>query len=202
MVFQRTATRAWRGRFLVAIGVLFAGSLYGAPVTADFTHWSLGPHGGWVHNTDFKENGISQENAFTLGVATRFKLIEVLAAELAVDWRTEDIERNNVETIPVQLSALLYIVPPYVHGTVGVGWYRVKASWQAFGDQVTNFNDDASDAGLHLGAGIEIPVGSRTALTTEGRYVFLGYELKDADQAIKVDADFFNLMVGLQFYVW
>jgi opacity protein-like surface antigen len=119
-----------------------------------------------------------------------------------VDWRTADIEAGEVETIPVQLSGLLYLVPPYVHATAGVGWYSVRASLEGVTDTVKELDDSTSDAGLHLGAGFEIPLGSRTSLTTEGRYVWLGYELEEAGDAIQVDADFLNVMAGLQFYVW
>jgi opacity protein-like surface antigen len=83
-----------------------------------------------------------------------------------------------------------------------VGWYQVDASLKGVGSTLKELDDSTSDAGLHLGAGLEVPLGARTSLTTEGRYVWLGYELREADEAIKVDADFLNVMMGLQFYVW
>lgn len=166
------------------------------PHTASgFTHWTLGPHVGWARTTD------SDESALTLGVATRLKLFEILAGELAVDWRSEEIEAGDINTVPVQLSALVYPLP-VLHGTLGIGWYRVDASLDAIGQTIADFDDAAWDAGVHLGGGIELPLGSTASLTGELRYVFLGYELEDVGQTLEADADFLNLLVGLQFQIW
>ncbi len=181
------------GGLAIALMLVTAGSL---PAAADVTHWSLGPHMGWARTTE------SKESSFTVGVASRFKVVEVLGGELAVDWINDEIESGEIKTMPVQLSGLIYVVPHYVHGTFGVGWYKVDASLRGLGNTLKELNDSTSDAGLHLGAGVEIPVGARTNLTAEGRYVWLGYDLKDVDQAVHVNADFLNVIAGLQFYVW
>jgi hypothetical protein len=193
---QKKWARELRASALTAMGLILLVSVQVPEARADFSDWSLGPHVGWVRETETDENG------FTLGVATRLKLMEILAGELAVDWRTQDIEAGEVKTIPVQLSGLIYVVPDLFHGTVGVGWYQVDASLEGVGDTISDFDDSTSDFGMHLGAGLEIPIASRTSLTAEGRYVWLGYELEEAGEAIQVDGDFLNVMAGLQFQVW
>ena len=186
-----------RRRYLpVAAGWLWAMIGLSSPAAADFSHFTIGPHVGWAHTTESKESGL------TVGLATRFKVVEVLGAELAVDWRSEDLEAGEVNTVPVQLSGLIYVIPHYVHGTIGVGWYRVDASLEGVGDTLSDLDDSTSDAGLHLGAGFEVPLNSRMTFTGEGRYVFLGYELEDVDDVVEVDADFLNIIGGLQFYLW
>ena len=65
-----------------------------------------------------------------------------------------------------------------------------------------NIDETASDAGLHLGAGLDLEMSPRASLTAEIRYVFLDYELGEAEQAVKADADFFSISAGFQFYLW
>jgi len=173
-------------------------TLVAAPMTAAAAgpvQWSVGPHFGWVKPTN------EGNNTALVGAATRLGLAQRLGAELSVDWRTDDLESGEIRTIPVQLSGLLYVLPA-VHLTAGVGWYHVDASFDAVRDRLVHFDDSTWDTGLHVGGGIEIPIGSRTKLTGEARYVFLGYRLEDADEVLEVDADFLDITGGLQFAIF
>ncbi|MCA9752624.1 MAG: porin family protein [Gemmatimonadetes bacterium] len=153
--------------------------------------WSVGGHVGWTHVPD------SETNSLSLGASTRVRPISPLGAELTVDWRNDDLENGEIQTVPVTLSGLLYIFPN-LHGTVGVGWYHTKATLDEIGGTVVDFDDSRWDAGLHVGGGIDIPLGPSATLTADAKYVFLGYELQNIADTIEVDADFVNVTVGLQ----
>jgi hypothetical protein len=150
---------------------------------------------GWSRTTENEESGP------TFGLATRLRLLEFLGAEFAVDYRKEDVEGGEIKTIPIQLSGLLYVLP-FLHGTIGVGWYNVDATLDAVGDRLGNIDDSATDAGLHLGGGLDLHLSPRLSLTGELRYVFLGYELGEVAEAVDVDADFSTISAGLQFFLW
>ena len=162
---------------------------------ADPLEWSVGPHFGWAKTT------ADDRNTALVGGATRLTIGQRLGGELAVDWRTDDLESGEIRTIPVQVSGLLYVLPA-VHLTAGVGWYHVDASFDAVKDRLVHFNDSTWDSGMHLGGGIDIPLGPRSKLTAEARYVWLGYKLEDAGQVLDVDADFLDITAGLQFAIF
>jgi len=179
---------------ILSIAILTVATV-SSPARAGALQWSLGPHFGWAQTTT---NGT---NTALVGAATRVALAQRLGAELSVDWRTDDLESGEIRTIPVQVSGLLYILPA-VHLTAGVGWYHVDASFDAVTDRLLRFDDSTWDSGLHVGGGVEIPLGSRSKLTAEARYVFLGYQLEDAGEVLEVDADFFDVIAGLQFAIF
>ncbi len=158
--------------------------------------WSLGPRAGWSRTTD------SDVDAATFGAAARFHVLNPLTAEIAVDLRREDIEAGSIETVPVQLSALVSLLP-FMHATGGIGWYRVQPSLDGIAGTVGSFDTASWDTGYHLGAGAHIPLNERVAVTGEVRYIFLAAELDELrDLSTDLKADFTNLLVGLQFAVF
>jgi hypothetical protein len=172
-----------------------AAILVAAPASAELTHFSLGPRIGWTRTSD------TEISAPVYGLATRFRFLEFIAAELAVDYRKEEQDGSEVTTIPVQVSGLLYILP-FLHATAGVGWYNVDASLEGVGETLGDFDDSRSDAGFHVGAGLDIELSPRASLNGELRYVFLNHEFKDIDQVFEIDANYLMITAGLQIYVW
>ena len=181
----------------VAILSLFVLAILGAsPAAAKFSHFSIGPHLAWSNNVE------SDETSIAYGFATRLKLLEAFAAELAIDYQKEDFDHGEITTIPVQVSGLLYLMPA-LHVTAGVGWYNVDASFDAVGTVLEEFDDSASDAGFHLGAGLDMQLNPRSSFTAEIRYIFLGYELESAANIVQdVDANFYTISAGFQFFLW
>jgi opacity protein-like surface antigen len=179
---------------LLLTGVV-AGIFMAAPASADLTHFSLGPRVGWTRTSD------TETSAPVYGLATRFRLFEFIGAELAVDYRKEEKDGSEIKTIPVQVSGLLYILP-FLHATAGIGWYNVDASLKGVGETLEDFDDSRSDAGLHLGGGLDIELSPRASLTGELRYVFLNYEFEDIEEVFEVDANYLMITAGLQIYVW
>lgn len=166
--------------------------LTSGPAQAGILDFSVGPKVGFSRTSD------SEENTYLVGGAARLGILPSLSAELGLDWRKEDLDNADVTTVPVQLSALVYLLPS-LHLTAGIGWYAVDAEFDAIVGEIEAFDDSASDAGIHLGAGLDLPLNESVNLTGDLRYVFLGYELESADQTLEVDADFFTVSAGLQF---
>jgi len=151
----------------------------------------VGPNAGWSYTSD------SEISAPIFGGAARVHLLDFISAELAVSYRSEDVEGGGtIDTVPIQVSGMLHIVPA-VHATLGVGWYEVDANLDAVGMTLGSFDDQASDFGLHLGGGVDVPLSTRLLLNLEARYVFLGYDLSDATNLLDVKADYLQLSAGI-----
>lgn len=152
---------------------------------------SAGPQVGWSYTAE------SKVSSPVYGGAVRLRLLDFITGEVAASYRSEDADGGGtIETIPVQVSAMLHVVPA-VHATFGVGWYHVDASLDAVGMTLSRFDDKASDAGLHVGGGVDVPLSPRMFLNLEARYVFLGYDLGETANLRNVKADFLQLGAGI-----
>ena len=96
-------------------------------------------------------------------------LLPTLAIEGLIDYRDNDFGNNDVVTIPVQASALFYLLPgkrlsPFVLG--GAGWYYTD---------VDGPTDDDTDHrfGLHAGGGVQLMINERWSVDGSYRYVWV-----------------------------
>jgi len=152
---------------------------------------SAGPQAGWSYTAE------TEVSSPVYGGAVRLRLLDFITGEVAASYRSEDAAGGGtIETVPIQVSAMLHIVPT-VHATFGVGWYHVVAKLDAVGMTLRAFDDTASDAGLHVGGGADIPLSRRLFLNLEARYVFLGYDLGETAELRDVKADFLQLNAGI-----
>lgn len=142
--------------------------------------------------------GDVDESAFIGGGSTRLELLSMLTAELAVNYRNESLDGGDVSTIPVQVSALFTLLP-LVYGTVGVGWYSIDAS-DDITDQLGDIGD-FSNAAVHLGGGVSVPVSEKWSFVGDLRYVFLDYDIDELPD-FSSDADFYMVTGGLQYEVF
>ncbi|HQR67113.1 MAG TPA: OmpW family outer membrane protein, partial [Thermoanaerobaculia bacterium] len=126
----------------------------------------------------------------------------VLGVELFVGYGTSRYEQGGqtvlrVRQLPVQLSALAYLLPnlrvqPYLLG--GIGYYRI---WGTAGDPKVQDELPENKLGFHAGAGIDIRVATRVSLRVEGRYVFL-----DSDAVSKIEQSANSWQAGAGFNVY
>jgi len=168
-------------------------ALLAAPAGAELLSLKVGGQVGGSHT-----GGDIDATSFIGGGVARLELLSILTGELAVNYKKDDIEVDgekvgDIETIPIQLSALITFLP-WVYGTVGVGWYDVKAS-DDITDQISEL-DDASSAAAHVGFGAEFPVSSRWSVMGDVRYVFLNYDLGDLDTDVFDDSASFTTFTG------
>jgi opacity protein-like surface antigen len=183
----------------VALVLLVAGlAVAPAPVAAqargDLVTFGLGIHGGVAGTTD------SEASAITAGVHARFRLLQFVALEAAVDYRTSEYLDQTVEvsTVPLTASVLLYpfqIGPlqPYLVG--GVGWYLNSVDIQG------GRSEDTNRFGVHLGFGLDLAVTPEFVLHGDFRYVFMDATSDGIKEQVgEFDTDGWMVTVGLTWY--
>lgn len=185
----------------VATVLILAGATLGfgtMPAGAEESEWnrgglSIGPRFAAINPND----GTSQPFG---GAQARLPLGDVLAIEASADARRNMSDGNaKIWTVPVQLSALIYLIPkgpisPFVLG--GAGWYYT----------VTQSSDRLKDSqhrfGLHAGGGLQWWLNR--GLSIDGTYRYLWIEqLESKDAAFrdkKFDDSGHMFTVGVNFH--
>ena len=104
------------------------------------------------------------------GAQARWYLSEMFALEASMDYRKNDFGDSTVETFPLQLSGLIYLLPgkrlsPFVLG--GAGWYFTDV------DGPGNFEDVQQRFGLHAGGGLQLMLSRNWSVDGSYRFVWL-----------------------------
>jgi hypothetical protein len=178
-----------RTSIVIALALLAIGAL---PAGAQGLH--LGPQVGF-----YKARG-ADDGEFLFGAAARVSLLPSLGIEGAIQYRQEEYgdEAVKVRTWPVTVSGLLYLLP-FVHGTVGAGWYNTTFDYTSELEEMGAEDETIQEFGYHVGAGVELPWGKSTRLTGDIRYVFLDYDFSDVPGLGDTDSDFYVISVGVLF---
>jgi opacity protein-like surface antigen len=134
-------------------------------------------------------------------VLTRFT--GVLGVELFIGYGSCRYEEDGttvlgVQQLPVQLSALVYLLPnlrvqPYLLG--GVGYYRIWATGE--GPLAAQGRTIENKFAFHAGAGIDVRTGRAVSIRVEGRYVFL-----DVDAVTQIGKSANSWQAGAGFNVY
>jgi len=156
--------------------------------------FSIGPAGGYL-----QARGADRGTWF-VGAQARLRILHILAAQASITFHQNRFEGGDVivTQYPVELSAILYIIPvgpirPYLMG--GVGWYYTRTD---FKDSLSAINDETDHFfGFHLGAGVELMLGTSASINADGRYIFV-----NADEQDVIDGDFnyWQITFGLNFF--
>jgi len=157
-------------------------------------HFSIGPAGGYL-----RARG-SDRGTWFAGAQARLRLAKILAAEASITFHENHYEGGDVlvTQYPVQLTAMLYIIPegpiqPYILG--GVGWYYTRIDYRgAFSgtpDTTEHF------FGVHLGAGAELMLAPNIGLDADVRYIFVN---ATNQKVINRDFNYWQISFGLNFY--
>jgi len=146
----------------IAAGIVLALSLFAArPAAAQF-HIAVGAHVGYSKTND------APSGSFIGGAQVRFRLLSFIGAEALAEYRQTTYQSGGVDVlqvkdIPVQLSAMLYLIPAgplqlYVLGGVGSHFTKSEGLGPAAGTYSTTQTKWAPQAG----AGVErvVPVGT------------------------------------------
>ncbi len=168
-----------------AMAALLAGS-------AGAQDLSIGPQIGYQ-----KAQG-AEEGKMMAGAALRLKLSSNFRVEGAINYRQEKFSGGNltVRSWPVMVTGMIYPLP-IMYGAVGAGWYNTKFEYASSNPRIA-VEDTRQEVGWHFGGGLEIPLGKRTKLAGDIRYVFLNYDF-DQVPGVQLDSDFYMLAVGMQF---
>jgi opacity protein-like surface antigen len=155
--------------------------------------FSIGPAGGYL-----RARG-SDRGTWFGGVQARLRLLNILAAEASITFHQNHYENNDiiVTQYPVQLTAMLYIIPvgpvrPYILG--GVGWYYTRIDYR---DDLSGIDDETDHFfGVHLGVGVELMLGRHASIDVDVRYIFIN---ATNQQVIDRDFNYWQITFGLNF---
>lgn len=188
-------------RMKIATVLMFVGAALtfdAMPAGAEESEWnrgglSIGPRFAAIDPKD----GSSQPFG---GAQARLHLGDILAIEASADARRNRSDGNTkVWTVPVQLSALVYLIPkgpisPFVLG--GAGWYYTMVQSS---DQL---KDSQHRFGLHAGGGLQWWLSR--GLSIDGTYRYLWIEQLESKNVALRDKTFDDsghmFTVGLNFH--
>lgn len=152
---------------------------------------SLGPQLGFQKTKDTEKGGM------LVGATLRLKLSAALKAEGVIAYRQEK-ENDGALTIrswPIMVTGLLYPLP-ILYGAVGAGWHNTTFDYDQ--NQVPLKDETSQEFGWHFGGGIELPIGGKTKLVGDVRFVFLNFKF-DQIPFQDVKGDFYIVSGGILF---
>lgn len=154
----------------------------------------LGPQLG------FYNAGDADDPRIMIGGALRLKLSDILGIEGSINYRKEEYAggRVSVRSWPVMVTGLLYPLP-VLYGAVGAGWYNSNFEYNIPQIGVSLESETKQEFGWHFGGGVELPLGGKSKLVGDIRYVFLNYDFRQFPGSSGLSADFYVITVGLLF---
>ncbi len=153
----------------------------------------IGPQVGYQKAKD------ADAGKFMFGATLRLKLTSAFGVEGAINYRQEKYADGalTVRSWPVMASALIYPLP-FIHGTMGAGWYNTTLDYdQTRLGLVATKDETTQEVGWHFGGGAELPLGGKSKLAADIRYVFLNYDFKAVPGSRELKNDFYVATVGL-----
>lgn len=170
-----------------ALVLMIAGSISAAHPDQNFF---IGPQIG-LYSNDENDDDFN----VMVGAAARTKFAPWIGLEGAINYRQESFADENlsVKSWPILVTGLFYPVN-YIYATLGGGLYSTTFD---FDSSVPMDDDTQNEFGWHIGGGVELPLGSRSLLTGDVRYVFLDYDFRRPPGFGEVDGDFVIITAGV-----
>jgi hypothetical protein len=128
------------------------------------------------------------------GLAVRGNILPLLKTEVGIAYRHEDRLGGDLVVRQWPVTASLWLAPiPALYAGGGVGWYHTTLDYS----ETLPLTDETHQRfGVHLGGGVEVPLGPSAAVDLNGRYVYLDNETSQLPPA-EFDPDFWTTTVGL-----
>lgn len=164
---------------------------------------SIGAHLGYSKTKD------ADGGSFIGGAQFRLRLLSFIGAEALAEYRTSTYQAGGVDVLkvedfPVQLSAMLYLIPAGPVQIYGLG---------GFGSHFTTSKGLGPNSGMtetsqtkwspHVGGGVEIFTSRNLFLTGDIRYTFLSIgSLTDVENQYKtgsLSANYWSATAGLNY---
>jgi len=132
------------------------------------------------------------------GVAFRGNILPMLKSEVGIAYRRESRLNGDLMVRQWPVTASLWLAPiPALYAGGGVGWYHTTLDYS---ESLPLLTDETHQRfGVHLGGGVEVPLGQSAAVDLNGRYVYLGTEQSQLPPE-QFDPDFWTTTVGLAFH--
>lgn len=128
------------------------------------------------------------------GLALRGDLAPFLMAEIGASYRSEERFDGDLKIRQWPITGSLWLKPlPMLYAGGGAGWYQTTLEYE---ESLAIENETEQQFGVHLGAGLRVPLLPMAGLDLSGRYVFL----EDVDQKLsteRFDPDFWTTSLGL-----
>ena len=130
------------------------------------------------------------------GLALRGNLAPLIEGEVAAAYRSESRFNDQLRLRMWPVTASLYLKPvPALYAGGGVGWYHTTYDYKSV---VPLADETRQQFGVHLGGGMQVPLGPAAAVDLNGRYVMM----RDQQSRLvpeKFDPDFWTTSIGLAF---
>ena len=128
-------------------------------------------------------------------LALRGHLLPILMTEVGVGYRSEDRFDDQLHIRQWPITASVYLSPPssVIYAGAGAGWYHTSFDYE---DDLLFEDETKQEFGVHLGGGLQIPLGGHAGLDLNGRYVMM----RDQEAKLvpeKFDPDFWTTTLGL-----
>ena len=129
------------------------------------------------------------------GLAIRAALLPFLKAEGGIGYRQDSFADGDVKVRQWPVTASLWASPfPALYAGGGVGWYYTTFDYNSslpFEDTTTQ------KMGVHLGGGLNVPMGSRLGLDLNARYIFMQKNNDNLHVPTTFNPDFWSTSLGL-----
>jgi len=138
------------------------------------------------------------DTRISYGLAVRGNIAPMLAAEIGLGYRKDELFDDTVESTQWPLTASLWAKPvPMMYAGGGVGWYNTTLHYPGTPALASS---TTQKFGVHLGGGLELPmVPGVASLDLNGRYVYLGDQKSDLPPN-NFKADFWTTSLGVAFH--
>ena len=146
----------------------------------------LGPRAGYYKARD------AEEGQWFGGAGLRLKMGGI-GFEGSIDYRAEKYVNGSltIRSWPVMASVLLYPLP-ILYAVAGAGWYNTTFDYDQ-SKLIFKYVEDKTDQeiGWHFGGGLELPLGLRSALAVDIRYVFIDYDFSEVPDNKDLKSNFY-----------
>ena len=130
------------------------------------------------------------------GIALRAPLTPFLKVEGGITYRQDSYLDNAIKVHQWPVSASLWFTPvPALFLGGGVGWYHTTLDYSGIFAAIDNKTTDK--AGVHIGGGVDVPLGPKLSLEMSGRYIFMSKDDATIDVPTTFNPDFWNASIGL-----
>ena len=129
-------------------------------------------------------------------LAIRGDLLPMLQTEVGVGYRSEQVLANQLDVRMWPVTASLWFKPlSAIYAGGGVGWYHTTLDYAS---NVPLHDETRENFGVHLGGGLQVPLGGPAAVDLGGRYVMMRPQESPLIPQ-HFDPDFWTTTLGLAF---
>ena len=129
------------------------------------------------------------------GLALRASLLPFLKLEGGIGYRQDSFTGPDLKVRQWPVAASLWVSPlPMVYAGGGVGWYKTTLDYR---DNLIVKDSTSQRVGVHVGGGVDLPLGPKLALDLNGRYIFMQKNKATLTVPTSFNPDFWNLGLGL-----